>query len=653
MKDNSAAVHAQVPVEVASFLLNEKRSEIAKIELQQRINVLLVPNKSLETPHYKLERLKHDDPRLDRIEASYKMAEEIEDATTVTRRSQEPTNKQTPVIKGVLPDAPAPAAAPKPQSPTTKAAARNTAPAATAPMPPAAQLTPAAVASGGFFGWLKNLVMGAVAEPVTPPAAKTDEKMREVRRDGERRDGGRENGREAGSRDGSRGEGRRGRDGRRGERTESAAGEVRAGREGGRRSDARQEGRSEGRMESPDADARPARGERTERADRALTDRPARDGRREGRDAREGRSELRQDDKNDTRADAQSELKTEGSDARQDRAPREERSNEGRRERAPQARRERGERNDRNDGAKRDAEPRASDPLATNPAGQDLVTNDDPSTHSAQDGDSAKEQNGERRERRSRDRYGRERRERSGESPRQDLFDEDKPSASAASPEGMPSVASDMPSSARQEPNADERPAPRSYFERAQQAAAGAAPSTDATDATDAGAASDQAAQPAATGLTAAASTESPSTPAAPAHTALPTAATVPASVVERVALPDTDTALRPEPVVSTADADAAPPATPTASRTTPASQLPEVSRYQLPIDSLQQVAATSGLVWVNSDADKVATVQAAIAAEPQPVRVPRERAPLAVISEGPLVLVETRKDLSTLKVPF
>ena len=109
MKDNSAAVHAQVPVEVASFLLNEKRSEIAKIELQQRINVLLVPNKSLETPHYKLERLKHDDPRLDRIEASYKMAEEIEDATTVTRRSQEPTNKQTPVIKGVLPDAPAPA----------------------------------------------------------------------------------------------------------------------------------------------------------------------------------------------------------------------------------------------------------------------------------------------------------------------------------------------------------------------------------------------------------------------------------------------------------------------------------------------------------------------------------------------------------------
>ncbi|MDP5117540.1 MAG: Rne/Rng family ribonuclease, partial [Burkholderiaceae bacterium] len=113
MKDNTAAVHAQVPVEVASFLLNEKRSEIAKIEIQQRTNVLLIPNKGLETPNYKLERLKHDDPRLDNIQASYKMAEEIEDPTAVTRRSQEPTNKQSPVIKGVLPDLPAPHAEPR------------------------------------------------------------------------------------------------------------------------------------------------------------------------------------------------------------------------------------------------------------------------------------------------------------------------------------------------------------------------------------------------------------------------------------------------------------------------------------------------------------------------------------------------------------
>jgi ribonuclease E len=80
---------------------------------------------------------------------------------------------------------------------------------------------------------------------------------------------------------------------------------------------------------------------------------------------------------------------------------------------------------------------------------------------------------------------------------------------------------------------------------------------------------------------------------------------------------------------------------------------LPAVASYTLQIDSLHQVAQSSGLVWVNSDADKVAAVQAAIAAEPQPVRVPRERPPAVVLDEGPLVLVETRKDLKQLNVPF
>ena len=77
------------------------------------------------------------------------------------------------------------------------------------------------------------------------------------------------------------------------------------------------------------------------------------------------------------------------------------------------------------------------------------------------------------------------------------------------------------------------------------------------------------------------------------------------------------------------------------------------MSSFDLPIDALAKIAQSSGLVWVNSDASKVAAVQAAIAAEPKPVRVPRERPPAVVIDEGPLVLVETRKDLNTLKVPF
>ena len=125
MKDGTAAVHVQVPVEVASFLLNEKRTEIAKIELKQRLNVIMVPNKTLETPNYRLERLKHDDPRLDNLQASYHMAEEIEDPTTVTRRTHERANKQEPVIKGVLPDAPAPIAVPKPEPVKAEPAAQS------------------------------------------------------------------------------------------------------------------------------------------------------------------------------------------------------------------------------------------------------------------------------------------------------------------------------------------------------------------------------------------------------------------------------------------------------------------------------------------------------------------------------------------------
>jgi len=45
--------------------------------------------------------------------------------------------------------------------------------------------------------------------------------------------------------------------------------------------------------------------------------------------------------------------------------------------------------------------------------------------------------------------------------------------------------------------------------------------------------------------------------------------------------------------------------------------------------------------------------VQEAIAAEPKPVHVPRERPPLVEIDEGPLVLVETRKDLAQITLPF
>ncbi len=552
MKDNSAAVHAQVPVEVASFLLNEKRSEIAKIELQQRINVLLVPNKSLETPHYKLERLKHDDPRLDRIEASYKMAEEIEDPTTVTRRSQEPTNKQTPVIKGVLPDAPAPVAPPKPEAVPVAAKAK-----------PAAAPAPVAK-SGSFFGWLKNLLGG---NSKTSPAAPEKKEEKREGRNG-RREGGRESGRD-GAREGGR-DGRRGGRGERAERADRGEGvEARSGRRQG----------SEGRGDRAEGEQRAPRGERG--------------GRRQ-----EPRGEAREGLGNDAPAD---------NTERNERPARGERSESGRRERTDASRGERGEGGRRERGERR---PERAPADASSAENQVNVEGQEPAMT---DNNNAPDNNGERRERRSRDRYGRDRRERAGE-PRDEVTHTEGSAAQASSNEPSTEAAD------------NDRPQ-RSYFERAAQAA-----STDNASAVTAEVSAETTAEPAV---------------AAPALWASAPAAPVP-------------TPLAAEPVTAPAGVASAPvaapvaaPAVPTAATPAAASGMPRVGGFDLPIESLNQIASNSGLQWINSDASKIEAVQAAIAAESKPVHVPRERPPALVITEGPLVLVETRKDLKDMNLPF
>lgn len=83
------------------------------------------------------------------------------------------------------------------------------------------------------------------------------------------------------------------------------------------------------------------------------------------------------------------------------------------------------------------------------------------------------------------------------------------------------------------------------------------------------------------------------------------------------------------------------------------ASGLPKVQAFELPVDSLQQVAQTAGLAWVNSNPEKAASVKAAIAAEPKPIHVPRERPASTQPDTSPLVLVETKRDLRNMTLPF
>src|SRR5438270_4223348 len=110
MKENTAAIHAQVPVDVATYLLNEKRSEIFKIETRLKVNVLLIPNPNLSTPQYHVERLRHDDLNLgEPMPASFQLVSQPqEEDAAKTRKEEVREARQEAVVNGITPAQPAP-----------------------------------------------------------------------------------------------------------------------------------------------------------------------------------------------------------------------------------------------------------------------------------------------------------------------------------------------------------------------------------------------------------------------------------------------------------------------------------------------------------------------------------------------------------------
>jgi len=108
MKENTAAVHAQVPVEVATFLLNEKRADITKIEARLKVSLILIPNKHLETPHHHIERLRHDDPRLEDVRTSFELVDAPATNMTWSPRDEEVKTRPEALVKGITPSQPAP-----------------------------------------------------------------------------------------------------------------------------------------------------------------------------------------------------------------------------------------------------------------------------------------------------------------------------------------------------------------------------------------------------------------------------------------------------------------------------------------------------------------------------------------------------------------
>ena len=109
MKENSASIYAQVPVDVATFLLNEKRTEIHTIESRFRVNVVLIPNIHLETPHYNISRLRHDEMAQTELSASYKMVEApVAEAEAATSGQETKPVRQQAAVQGITLGQPAP-----------------------------------------------------------------------------------------------------------------------------------------------------------------------------------------------------------------------------------------------------------------------------------------------------------------------------------------------------------------------------------------------------------------------------------------------------------------------------------------------------------------------------------------------------------------
>ncbi|MDR2450257.1 MAG: ribonuclease E/G [Candidatus Accumulibacter sp.] len=158
MKENTAAVQTQVPVDVATFLLNEKRADVHAIEMRHKVNILLIPNIHLETPQHTFVRLRHDElNQEDREQPSYRMVEDPEEQqgerqTAANGEAKAP--RQEAMIKGVTHKEPPPDAGEK----TGKGAEKS---------------------AGGFFSRILSWFRGE-AEPAPKPEARSPRKPRNV-----------------------------------------------------------------------------------------------------------------------------------------------------------------------------------------------------------------------------------------------------------------------------------------------------------------------------------------------------------------------------------------------------------------------------------------------------------------------------------------
>jgi ribonuclease E len=284
MKENTAQVVAQVPVDVATFLLNEKRTEVLSIETRFKVNVLLVPNRHLETPNYNIERLRHDDlNQSEPLPLSFNLVMQPEEPDPVKQIKEEAKDpRKEAAVKGITP----------PERPPMPA------PSEAAPPPP----TPSPAPGGGWLSEIVSWFKPKPAIPAPPAPVKAAQPLAEPRRD-------------------LRGEGR-------GERDRNRGQDRREVRRDERRGDGRGEGRGEGRdHRGGRGDARPPQGQPAQRRDGQAP--------RDAQQPREPRSQREPRESRPPREPREGQQPREPRAPRESRPPREARDGQPQRERPP------------------------------------------------------------------------------------------------------------------------------------------------------------------------------------------------------------------------------------------------------------------------------------------------------------------------------
>ncbi len=105
MKDKTGKVIARVPVDVGTFLLNEKRLSLQEIEQRHKFDLVIVPQANLETPHFEVQRIRNDDTEV-KDKTSYELSTSEEENAEITTTTRRPVDK--PAVSTVTMDAPTP-----------------------------------------------------------------------------------------------------------------------------------------------------------------------------------------------------------------------------------------------------------------------------------------------------------------------------------------------------------------------------------------------------------------------------------------------------------------------------------------------------------------------------------------------------------------